>query len=272
MTFEIAELSDYDSSPIELYEFKYSTKTWRYTSGDEDILFNGSTYFKLNMSRNEISKNKEINKSNLKISMSSDVSLGDEFLIYPPSEIMMVSVFRLQRFEATTDFALIWTGRVVNAEWKKSFIEFYCEAILTSLSRPGLNRKYQVQCPLVLYGTRCKVDQGIFESSGNIVSVVNGLITLPNSISEADGYFTAGIVVFIDINSVPHKRAIETHVGQEIQLAFGIDGLTNGSLISIYPGCRHSKTDCADKFSNLINYGGFLHSPSLNPFDGLTLY
>jgi hypothetical protein len=41
--------------------------------------------------------------------------------------------------------------------------------------------------------------------------------------------------------------------------------------VKIYPGCDRTKETCNDKFSNILNYGGFAWIPAKSPFDGSSI-
>ena len=274
MTYDATETSAFDSELAELYEFKYATKVWRYTSADEDQTYLGNIFSSIDsITRTSVDQSQEINKSNIKLTMPYDNLVAKEFIIYPPEEVMSLIVYRTHRNDGdTTEVSIIWHGRVLNAEWKDTKVELVCEAIFTSLRRPGLRRRYQTQCPHILYGAQCTVLNTSFEITALVSSVNNTSINVSFGSIPIDGYLIGGILVYTDDQSIVHKRAIESNISNDVVISYAIGTLNIGDSIKIYPGCRHNLDDCTNKFNNDINYGGFTHTPNVNPFDGKTLF
>jgi uncharacterized phage protein (TIGR02218 family) len=270
MTYNAKELSPYDSQPVELYEFAYANKVFRYTSADEPQAYLGNAFAPMPLRRDAIEQTQEINRSNIKIEMPRDADVAEEFLIYPPAEVMLLRIFRQHRGEADT--VLIWVGRVMNCEWQGSIATLTCEAVFTSLRRTGLRRMYGAQCPHVLYGNRCGVVKNSKKVSGTVATITNNLIVVAAAAAKPDGYFNGGLFEFLAVDGITHKRAIIGHTGANITLSTGIRQLAETNAVDLFPGCKHTIADCDSTFANKLNYGGWPFSPELNPFDGKTLY
>jgi len=271
MTYDVSEISSYDGEPIELYEFKFSTKAWRFTSSDEDETYLASPYTTEYITRSKVKQSTEINQASIRITVSALNPLADVFLVYPPAEPMLLTIYRKHRGAGDSDTVVIWHGRVIDADWKKSSIFLTCEALYTSLRRTGLRRHFQTQCPHVLYGSECNVIQSTFENPGTATVVSNTSITV-TGLSQANGYFAGGVFIFLDSEGVTHKRAINSNIGTAIEIAYPIQELVGGDSVILLPGCQHTVTECVNKFANIINYGGFPYVPGINPFEFKTLY
>jgi uncharacterized phage protein (TIGR02218 family) len=271
MTYNAKELSLYDSQPVELYEFIYATKVFRYTSADEQQSYLGNSYSPAPLRRGEIDQTQEINRADLKIEALRDFDVAEEFIIYPPAEVMLLRVYRQHRGDSETK--LIWIGRVLNCEWSGGIATLTCEAVFTSLRRSGLRRTYGVQCQHALYGARCGVARNSYKATGTIASLSANVVTVLAAAAKPDGYFNGGMLTFLDVSGITHRRAITGHTGAVITLANAIRQLAETNSVDLFPGCDHTINDCHDKFDgNEENYSGMLHSPQLNPFDGKTLY
>jgi hypothetical protein len=48
-------------------------------------------------------------------------------------------------------------------------------------------------------------------------------------------------------------------------------GLAVGLVVTAYPGCNRSMTNCI-AFGNLLNYGGQPYIPTVNPMNGNPVY
>lgn len=274
MTYDATESSDFNSELAELYEFAYATKIWRYTSADEDQTLNGNIYVALDsVTRSKVDQSQELNKSNVKITVPYDNLVAAEFIEYPPEEVMSLIIYRIHRNDGdTAEYSIIWHGRVLNAEWKGVKAELLCEAVFTSLKRPGLRRRYQTQCPHILYGNQCTINKDLYSISGTVSVITSTVINISFGAIPIDGFLAGGIFSFTDLNSIVHKRAIESNISNDITVSYPIGDLVIGSTVTLYPGCRHNLFDCENKFSNDINYGGFTHTPGVNPFDGKTIF
>jgi hypothetical protein len=64
------------------------------------------------------------------------------------------------------------------------------------------------------------------------------------------------------------RRMILTHTGSDITIMGLPVDMRVGDTIFAFPGCDRTVDTCVGKFDNLVNMGGFPHSPGRNPFDG----
>lgn len=276
MTYSANELSIHSAKPVELYEFTYATKVWRYTSADEEQTYLSNVYTPMALERTEAEQTNDINRSDLKITAPGSFDVAQQFIVYPPAEVMLLSIYRQHRDDVDNETAIVWMGRVLNVEWKygegKETSVLLCESVFSSMRRAGLRRHYQMSCSHVLYGAACGVVQNSFTFSGTAAGVAGNVITAPIAATKADGYFDGGALVFLDGDGVTHFRGIIGHVGSTITLTNAINGLIDGDNIDLIAGCGHNLSDCENKFNNLLNYGGFPYSPEINPFNGSTIF
>lgn len=270
MTFEVRELSAFEGEPVELYEFTYSSKAWRYTSADEQQTYLSNVYLPISIRRTNIEQTQEMNRSDLSIEIMRDTELALQFLVYPPAEVMLVRVYLQHRGELETIVG--WVGRVLNCEWSGSVASLKCESVFTSMRRVGLRRLYGASCPHVLYGRRCGAVRQDFEDSYVVEFASDNILVCEGVETLAADYLPGGFVEFIDTDGILHRRAIIGQNLNEVTMTAAIRQLTQGDQVTLAPGCKHNLDDCENKFNNLVNYGGFPYSPELNPFDGKTLY
>lgn len=273
MTFSFFEKSLQQASPQEIYLIQRGVNLWRFTSGQSQVTHLGSTYTPLPIDRSNIIQTKELNRSNLQLTVPRNASFIQDFIRFPPTEVMTLTVFR-RHSEDTLDneFAEIWNGRVLNIEWTHSKAKVTCESLFTSIRRPGIHMHYQATCPHVLYGNACRANQQSFKATGNILSVSGLNVTIAIASAKADGYYSGGFLTTTFATGVTEKRMIINHVSTTITLVAPIDKLLPGQSVDIFAGCGHDLDDCENKFSNLDNYGGYPFSPPFTPFGGQTLF
>jgi uncharacterized phage protein (TIGR02218 family) len=270
MTYDAREGSVYAGNPIELYEFNRGVDYWRYTSGDEDVTYGAQTYARTPIDRSALDETSELNRTNLEITLQRDNPVSDLFRLYPPGDVVTVTIRRKHRDDA--EAVVIWVGRVLNCEWRGGEAVLHSEPVYTSIRRNGLRRFYQRQCPHVLYGASCGVTQALYKAPGTVSAISGNTLQVSAAGSFADGYFAGGYVAWLSSAGVSDNRLVTDHAGVTLTLAAAIAGLSVGDPVDLYPGCDHTLSTCQAKFANHANYGGWPYIPTKNPFNLQTLY
>ena len=270
MTYESREESVYEGSPVELYEFnREGAQFWRYTSADSVREFQGATYRAIAISRSSIEQSQDIFKNNLKVTMSSNTAFVQQYITSPPTDRI---VLLLRRFHhEDPEVISLWSGRVVNVEFREETVEVTLEPVHASLKRPALRRLYQATCPHLLYGPVCKADPTTFRLTTNLTAVSGLTLTSPDIGLQADDYYTGGYVE-LQVAGVFNKRFILSHTGNDIEINLQLSGAAVGVEVFIYPGCSHNVTICRTKFNNLANYGGQPWIPRKHPMAGVPIF
>lgn len=266
MTFLANETSN-QASPIELYQFTRGLDTWRYTSYDSNITFQAGVYTPNQISRGKIEWQQEIERSELTVAIPRTDPLAAEYVAFPPTEVLNLTIYRQHFFDGDSEFLVYWQGRMLNVEFKGSICELTCETVFTSMKRPGIRRKYAYQCPHVLYGAQCGVTDETFRVNGTLTAIGSLTISAAEWGAFPDDYFTGGRVVYDTFQ----RREIMGHVGNTLTISQGLSGVSLGSVVAAYPGCAHNIDDCVDKFNNIENYGGFPFTGP-NPFGGRSIF
>ncbi len=265
MTFAAQETGH--GYPIEIYEFKRGvSETFFLTSHDEPVTFQSNIYVPTQLERASVEQNTEIERAELKIKIQRDATILDNFVAYPPTEIMTLTIFRKHGNDVAEEFVTVWKGRVLTVEWSGSQATIACEPVFTSLKRPGLRRKFQSQCPHILYGAECALNNLAFQVIGTVSAISLNVVSAPEWIA---GGFDGGYLVF---ESNQFRSVVADDGAGTLTLVSPFVGLEIGSLVEGFPGCAHDLTDCDVKFANVINYGGFPYVPGRNPFGGAILY
>lgn len=270
MTFDALETSSHDGNPVELYEFRSGVITWRYTSADEAITYNGQSYAPVAISRGKISASAELNKSGLDIQVTRDNPVAQLFQQQPPGTVVSVTIFKLHRSDGTA--VTLWMGRILSVNWPGLTTTLRSESIATSVKRMGLRRKYNLGCPHVLYGPGCYVNQLSYKVTGPVAAISGNQITVAAAGGQADGYYNGGFVYWQTGAGVIDYRMIDSHAASVLTLMFPVNGLALGDSVDIYPGCNRTMSECDSKFGNSDNYGGWPFQPNVNPFNGTSLF
>lgn len=265
MTYAAREESVHGGNPVEGYQFQSGGTYWRYTSVDHDLTINSNVYTALLISRGGYVHGADPAKADLVITVARDNDVAALFVAGSLGGPMILTLFR--EHEDDGEFVTYWKGRVMSVSFAGSLATLRCESIFTSIKRQGLRRKYQFLCPHVLYRGKCALGIAAvdFKFDGT-VSVVDGTtVTVPGLDGQADGFYVGGYLKWGGYQ----YRTVLGHAGNVIELDRAIVGLVVDEAVSVYAGCDHTRTHCADKFDNLVNFGGWPWISGKNPFSGL---
>ena len=253
MSYQATEESALGGKPVEAVHFHVNGVDYRYSSAATALTIGGDQYTPIAMGREAFTLSADSVKSDLTINLPRDIAVAYV------SGLTSVTVHRGHG----SDFVTYWKGRVIGREFMGQQATFRCESIFTSMKRPGLRAKYQLLCRHVLFGEGCEVVKASYLIQRAIQVISGTTITVDLSAVSA-GWLLGGFV-----SSGPYSRMIIGQSGDTIQIDRLLPDLAVDDVIDIYPGCDHTTAHCQDKFSNLINYGGFPWIPLASPFAGL---
>lgn len=254
MTFEQAEIAS-GAKPVECYLFQTADTVWRYTSAASNVVIGEDTYVAVAIGRKNLELNDESAKQSLGIECGRDLPLLNVFIDMP----ITVTIYRVYGDVS----AVIWKGRVITKSFAGERGTINCESVFTSMKRPGLRRKYQILCPHVLFGSGCNVSRDTYAVSCVVVSATGTSVVVDTVGGHPNQWFKAGF-----LRSGNQYRTINSQSGTTLTMDRPMDVEPDDAL-TIFPGCQHTMAECADKFDNLINYGGWPWIPAINPFSDL---
>jgi uncharacterized phage protein (TIGR02218 family) len=271
MSFITRELSAFFGAPVEIFDFIGELGTFRYTSSNNDeIVYNGNTYERIPIKRDKIEFSQDINKSPLNITLSREAELTDLFRDNPPTGVFEIIVRRFHFGDSTADpdnVVTLWQGRIVNIKYlNNGSVVIRGESLQTSMRRALLRRFYQPNCPYVLYGNSCTVDETAYKTDVTLSSV-SGITLVSSGFNVDSPQYIGGFIIFSDpLNFTTGRRYIKSHSGDTITIERPSSALEIGTVVEAYPGCTRTMEICRSRFSNLDNYGGFPYMPNINPF------
>lgn len=263
MSYQGIESSTASGRPVELYEFALGAKRWRFTSGQEAVSYFSQTYAPAALQRGGIEQGTELNRAGLSIRVFRDNPVAALFVAQPPDGIVSVTILRRHLTDPAQEWITLWKGRVVGCRFSGSTAELSCEPVATSLKRTGLRARYSLLCRHPLYSAGCGASKESVRVDGTVAAVAGASVQVAAAGSRPDGYFVAGMLATND-----GARMIVGHAGATLTLSAPFPGLVVGMTVRLYPGCQKTTADCAGKFSNIVNFGGFPAIPAKNPFSG----
>lgn len=279
MTFDAQETSD--GRPVELYQFSHGGSFTRVTNASNPKTVGATTYAPASIKRTQISQSKKEDSGRITVKVPSSFPVVLEFRAILPSQRPVLTIFRYHLSDMTEEVVAIWVGRVASVKFAGGIAEMVCDPIQSSFNRQVPRYVYSGICNHVLYDGGCLVTANNFRYDGVIGSIssdaleftMSGLRTavdsLPNvvnlSSAQRDVYWQGGFMI---VNN-EFRGIYEGNVGGDpdtIRTTLPFVDADVGDQIQVYAGCDHSSVTCADKFDNVLRFGGFPHIPSLNPF------
>lgn len=240
----------------ELFEFIMGSEITRYTSSTHDIVYNGSTYKAVSISRNEISRDSFNDEASIKA--FSEIYPLYLFKNFNPSYNVFLRVLNSSGIQ-------LFVGRVKDVEFNADKGDATIRlATLGSLLKTKVPfRTYSRNCSFECFGDGCELDKEKFKITllGSECEFSKDFMSIKSSkIDKPDNYFKDG---YVEVN----KRVsfvVSSKIG-EIKLMFPLSDLNSSSVIHCYAGCDKLLNTCKTKFNNSLNFGGFAFVPSKNP-------
>lgn len=251
-------------SPVELYRFTLGGTAWGFVATCTDsYVHDGTTFVPEYLVRTRMHYSSDFARDVLTVTVPADNEVAQIFFTGTPEYQMRLAVLRGGWHNG--GFSQIWSGTVNGAAFTFSSdtytCDLTCETLAARMERQGLARCYQLTCPHTLYGPRCRADQGRMAAPETVKSQPSA-IDIELSQTYADGWFSGGHLVR---NADGKRRYIVSGTGSLIRMERGLS-FNPGDSLTLYPGCDKSRTTCAEKFGNGLNFGGFPWLPAENPF------
>lgn len=268
-SFDLLETSRESSQPLEVYTFTVGSQVFRYTSAEDPLVVSGNTYAPESIARSAISVGPDQARNTLTITLPGSNQFAAQYVDIVPGLKASLTIIRLQRNESPTfnTQLLVYKGQVQSVRMSDDgqTAEIAVRSLEYALNRTVPRFTFMGSCNHVLYGPGCDVNPGSFQTTGVVTAVVANVVTVAGASSQPDGYWRGGFakpVSFVDF------RLILRHVGDQLTLLLPFSEDVLATQVQIFAGCDHRfDGDCANKFNNVQNFGGFPYVPTKNPFE-----
>lgn len=286
MSVAVKDISDFDGSPIMLYDFYRKsvptlTRTlvethWRFTSADRDFTIDGNTYTALAIGDDGIKQSGSAAVDQLSITMPYTSKIPQMFVGSPPSDPIYCVIRHAN--EGETDSFLVWAGIVGMVTRAASqgdagsiTATVVCNTIGATMDRTGLRLAWARSCVHDLYGFECKADPTLHYTTG-VITALNGAIVIASAFTAppSGGSFIGGFVEWIDADGHAERLGLIgfSQPDGAVRVLGTTDKLTVGQSILAFIGCDRQRATCKDVFNNAPNHGGHAYMPDTNPFSG----
>lgn len=263
MSFLVRETSWHLGIPIELFTFEWGSNVKRYCSGGRDVTVGGVVYESAYIARDDFELTNDTIKSDLTVHVPRDNYVALQYIGWPPDDVVKLTLSCVHKGDS--EIQTVWIGRIIAHQLSKDQATFTCESIYTALKRRGLRAQYSQLCRHMLYDSWCGVDKASFTETYSGAETQGVNVVCGSLASKSNGYWAGGICTNGTSGEV---RFIIEHWQNVIRLQYPFKTSLSSGDITVSPGCDHLINTCVDKFDNRLNFGGFPHMITNNPFTG----
>lgn len=266
MAYVEDEVSVHGSAPVELYLFEGTFGEYCYTSSELPVTFEGRDYLPVPMQRSEVVAGTQDDDKldvTVELPVTAELIRVYAFQISPPE--LEVTIYRKHRGSAFDDFALYWVGKVGGVSVSEGIGTLRSPSILSeALSGNAPSVYYQTPCNHVLFDNRCQVSRVANSVTTEVTSVNDIFVAVASIGGKPDLFFVGGEMV----TEHGERRMVIGQAGLTLTVNYPFANVVEGTSVEVVAGCDHDyEGDCASKFDNQKQYGGFKFIPTYNPFE-----
>ncbi|MDC5421016.1 DUF2163 domain-containing protein, partial [Acinetobacter baumannii] len=247
---------------------------YRFTNYDFDLTVGGKVFSSQGpiISREGISLSLGIEVDNLSITIGTNEST--KFGEVPVTQAFHNGVldgarFKLERIfmdaQTPTDTSagtlVLFEGRIVEPEFDRYEIKASVVSDVDGLKLQMPRNLYQPGCLNTLFDSACGLRSADFA-----VNTTIGANSTPNRIlcdlSQPQGWFTQGVVEFLEGVNIGIKRTVRLHETGALLLTLPLLEMPAiGEAIRVYPGCDKRLETCTNRFNNRARFRGSPYVP-----------
>ena len=155
----------------------------------------------------------------------------------------------------------LFEGRVSEVEFSRNQARLSVASDLELLNVQLPRNVYQAGCLNTVYDGRCGLSSSAFSAT---LTVLTGstLSRIECDISQAVGYYSQGVIEFIDGPNAGIRRTIRQHVTGAILLSLSLRAMpVAGNQVRLIAGCDKRMDTCLNRFNNISRFRGFPFVP-----------
>ncbi|WP_289345235.1 DUF2163 domain-containing protein [Acinetobacter baumannii] len=247
---------------------------YHYTNYDVDLVVEDKVFHSNGpiISREGISLSLGIEVDNLSITiettentMFGDVPVAQAF----HNGILDGSRFKLERIfmdintptDTSAGTMVLFEGRIIEPEFDRYEIKASVVSEIDDLKVQMPRNLYQPGCLNTLFDQAC----GLLSSEFAVDTTIGANSTLNRihcDLSHPQGWFTQGVVEFLEGINVGIKRTVRLHETGALLLTLPLLEMPAiGEVIRVYPGCDKRLDTCDNRFNNRARFRGAPYVP-----------
>lgn len=275
MTFIAQETSVEAGAPIELYTITIGTELppTRYTNNNIDITVDSLLYSARAISRTKIVEERSKKGDQINVTLPGDDALVRRYVSAPPGARVELELTQFHRTDGAEEIITQFKGRILTVDFSDDNHKaiLVVKGLTGALARTIPRFSYQGLCGHFHYDSRCKVSDTnpAFEKFLVVTAVSGKILTFgasPSAGSFGSDFFQAGFIEFEgDFRKVTEQGGVGDN---DLTLMLPFTTSPINATVRVLAGCQlRIAADCRDKYSNVLNYGGWPYVPLLNLFE-----
>jgi uncharacterized phage protein (TIGR02218 family) len=240
-----------------------------FTDHDRDLTFDGVTYAAATgFTASQIEDQLGLAVSNLDVDGAlSSLAITEDDLNAGRWDDAAITIYRVN-WADTSQRVIVRKGYL--GKVTRSAVAFTAElrGLAARLDQTA-GRVFQRTCPWDLGDSRCTVDldDDTMHGAGTVTQAIDDFDFVASGLDDfASGWFSRGKIVWTsganEGLAVEAKSHSQTDTAARISLFLPVpDPIQVGDTFTITAGCDKRIETCRDKFSNVVNFGGFPHMP-----------
>lgn len=265
------------SRPFHLYLFQRGSSQYQFASVAPSITraiagVVSSAWPGLAISHDRITDSDQAARSETQITVPLSSTVAQDSVGNLGFDPMTVTIWKGDA--NSEELVVVFKGRVLSARPQDDGqCVFTCMTEMAALQRKGLPAVIQRPCRHVHYGRGCGLNLADWQVELPLSSISSDGRTLiiAGAGAQPDGYYQLGTIEYDG-----KFEMMLTHAANTVTLVNALPGLVVARAaglvdVKIAPGCNLARGVCNDRFSNILNFGGFPFI-SDNPFDGRQLF
>lgn len=254
------------NAPLELYEVYLDTGTLRYAQSDGHVAFQANTYTAVGIRRSPVKTSAEMSVDEVEIQVDNvDRAFSQRVIAtdFIGRRLVVRKVFRDSLVNSGNQ-VVVFDGRMDAPAISQSALSVRVRSWLDALHHAVPRRLFSSACNYQHYDAWCTVSKtvgtnvvtGTAASSSTTSRVVAATLS-----GFADNHWgpIGTLVVETGSNAGLGREVLSSYQGSNcanVRVAFPY-AINSGDVFTLTRGCRKTVEDCASKYANFANYGGF---------------
>ncbi|PZL89486.1 hypothetical protein DOL91_14795 [Acinetobacter baumannii] len=242
---------------------------YRYTNYDFDLIVAGELYHSDGpiISRDGITLSLGVEVDNLSVTIDvTDEETFESLRIVQAfhNGQMDGARFKLERIfmdaSTPTDTSAgtikLFEGRIIEPEFNRNTIQASVASDLDELNVQMPRNLYQPSCSNTLFDHACGLNRANYALETTIAAGSTAWRILCD-INQPQGWFTQGVIEFLEGGNKGLKRTIRLHEPDVLLLTLPLlEDPEVGQRIKVYPGCDKRLETCQNRFNNFSRFRG----------------
>lgn len=271
----LQEIKQRENSPMELYQIFLKNQTYYFAGHDQSVQFfnelnQPQIYDALGVTRSPIRTDIDSRVDECTLTLNNVTREGTQLLSSMTlinREVRVIKVFQ-GYLDDPANHIVIFEGVMDAPQMNHETLQLRVKSKLDTLQTQTPRRRYTRLCSWIFGSDECMVDLNSIRASSSIAGIADGKIISLQGRSDPQGYWVNGILQVDIPGDEPEKRIVIASNGAVVEVDFPFEKAALGYPVVIRRGCTRTYGDCVSKYTNGLNYGGFLAVPK-RPNDAL---